>query len=141
MREHRSLFQPRQFEQLTAQRRIALEAMRTLAAFRPRLLGSLVDGDGALDHITLLLQADSVESVIHVLQDHHIPWRSDERTLHHASGQRLAHPALCFEAGGSSLALIIAPPHLRSDPPRDPLDGRRLALLDSAELAALLAAG
>lgn len=109
------------------------------AAFRPRLLGSLVDGQGALDHITLLLQADTVESVILVLQDQRIPWRADEHTLQHGSSRRVAHPTLCFEAGDSSVELIVAPPRLHSDPPRDPLDGRRLALLDIADLATLLA--
>ncbi len=140
VREHRALFHPEQFVELAAQRQTALEAMRSLAPFHPRLFGSLVEGTGPLDRISLLLQADATEVVIHALEDRRIPWRSAEQTLHHASGERQAHPALRFEAGGSSIELVILARNYRSNPPCNPIDRKPLETLNSDALAARLAA-
>lgn len=139
IREHRSLFRPRQYVQLADQRRRALESMRQLAIHQPRLIGGLVTGDGPFDRITLLLQADTIEQVIHDLQDRHIPWRSMDSTLQHARGQLVSHPGVRFEAGTSTIELIVPSRPLRSNPPRDPVDGKALPMLTTEQLAALLA--
>ena len=140
IREHRALFRPAQYDRLTEQRRLALESMQHFAGHRPRLIGSLVDGDGPLDQITLLLLTDTIEEVIHDLEDRHIPWRSAERTLQHAHGQRIPHPAVRFEAGASTVELVVPGRQLRSNPPRDPIDGRPLSMLSPDQVAALIAA-
>jgi hypothetical protein len=140
VREYRALFRPEQFAELAAHHQAALEAMRSLAPFHPRLFGSLVDGTGPLDQISVLLQAESAEVVIHELEDRHIPWRSDEKILHHTSGEQQAHPALRFEAGRSSVELVILARHFRSDPPCNPIDHKPLETLTTDALAAHLAA-
>lgn len=139
IREHRALFRPAQYDQLAERRRLALESMRQLADHQPRLIGSLVDGDGPLDQITLLLLTDTIEEVIHDLEDRHIPWRSTEHSLQHARGQRISHPAVRFLAGTSMIELIVPGRPLRSNPPRDPVDGRPLPMLTPDQLAALIA--
>mgnify|MGYP000302496312 CR=1 FL=1 len=68
--------------------------MQTLASFKPRLLGSLVRGDGPLDRIQLLVFADSPEPVIWHLNDRHIPCQAGDTLLHYSGGRRLARPAL-----------------------------------------------
>lgn len=136
--DYRQLFRPQQLAILAARRRLALEAMHSLAAFTPRLAGPLVHGDGPLEHVRLLLPADSPEQVIMHLRDNHIPWQTGEVTLRHASERRLAHPALRFVAGDAQIELVILDPRYHSDPPQDALGAGKLLTLNAAELTRLL---
>ena len=138
IREYRALFRPEQFELLQRQRRLALQIMQTLASFKPRLLGSLVRGDGPLDRIQLLVFADSPESVIWHLNDRHIPWQAVDTLLHYSAGRRLARPTLRFLAGETSIELIILSDQSPSDPPRDPVSGGALDVRGVDELRALI---
>ncbi|MCB1803015.1 MAG: hypothetical protein KDI82_15090 [Gammaproteobacteria bacterium] len=137
--DHRRLFRPQQLAVLNSNRRLALEAMRDLADFEPRLAGPLVHGDGPLQRIRLLLRADSPEQVIMHLQDRHIPWQSGEVTLLYSGDRRIAHPALRFVAGDAEVELVILEPDRRSDPARDPLGAGKLDALDPATLEKLIA--
>ncbi len=139
--DYRALFRPDQLQQLHAQRRLALQAMRSFDAFRPRLAGTLVHGDGRLDRIRLLLESDSPEPVIYRLSDLHIPWHEGDATLVFAGGQRATRPAFHFVAGDAQVELIVLRTADRSNPPRDVLGGGPLPTLDIDELQALLDAG
>ena len=97
--EYRTLFKPRQLKQLLQQRRLAREAMGEFAAFRPRIFGDLVHGDGPLDRIRLMLIADTPEQVMHHLSDRHIPWQDGEAMLNYSGRRRVARPCLRFLAG------------------------------------------
>jgi len=137
--EHRALFRPQQEQQLISQRRLAREAMHALASFRPRLFGSLVDGNGPLERIRLLLASESTEVVMMSLRDQHIPWRESEAELSYSGDRKRTWPALRFRAGDSAIELVIVDSHRRSDPPFDPLTGGRLRTLDADELDRLIA--
>lgn len=136
--EYRELFQPQQLKQLTEQRRLALQAMHSMQNFAPRLFGGLVHGNGNLGRVRLLLQAETPEQVMLHLHDQHIPWREGETTLHFSNDRRMAQPTLSFEAGSSTVELVILDRKHRSDPPRDSLSGGRLELLDIAQLEQLI---
>ena len=136
--EYRRLFRPQQIEQMRRFREVALQAMQRLAAFEPRLCGALLHGDGPLNHVRLLLRADTAEHVIMRLSDLHIPWRSGETTLIHAGNRQVAWPTLRFLAGDAQIELVVLPLDAVSDPPRDALSRQRLDTLDEAQLTALL---
>ncbi len=138
IREYRALFRADQTGLLQTQRRLAQEAMKEFAAFRPQLTGALLHGDGPLDQVRLLLYADTPELVMHHLSDRHIPWEDAETVLHYSGGRRTAHPSLRFIAGESTIELVILEPRSRSDPPRDPLSGRALEMLGAEQLDALI---
>lgn len=138
--DYRELFRPQQVQQLWRQRRLALQAMQTFLAFQPRLIGSLIHGDGALDTVQLLLFTDSPEQVMHHLHDRRMPWRDTEVSLHYSGGRRIARPALRFLAGDTTIELVLLDRGSRSDPPRDPITGGRLEMLNPDELAQLIAA-
>jgi hypothetical protein len=135
IRDYRALFRPDSLDRLQAQRRFALEAMGAFDDLSPRLAGPLVEGDGPLDLIRLLVYADAPETIALALTDRHIPWRPGDVTLMHSAGQRRAHPAFRFVAGGNRIEIVILDEADRSDPPRDPLSAARLATLDRRELA------
>ena len=112
--------------------------MSEFAAFRPRLFGGLLHGDGPLNLIRLLLFADTAEQVMRHLSDRHIPWQDTEVTLNYSGRRRIARPALRFLAGQSTVELVILDHSSRSDPPRDALSGGRLEMLGIEELNALV---
>lgn len=136
--DYRQLFRPQQLQRLQAQRRLALGAMQSFSGFQPRLVGPLIHGDGPLDGVRLLLIADTPEQVMMHLHDRHIPWRSAETALHYSGGRKVKRPALCFLAGDSTVELVILDHDSRSDPPRDPITGGPLEMLDEGQLDALI---
>ncbi len=139
IREYRALFRPDSLDRLQAQRRFALEAMDAFAEFSPRLAGPLVEGDGPLDLVRLLVYAETPETIALALADRHIPWRPADITLTHSGGQRRSHPAFRFVAGGNRIEVLVLNAADRGDPPRDPLSGARLPSLDRKELAGRVA--
>lgn len=138
IQDYREVFKPAQAAALNRHRQTAVEAMQRFSAFQPKLIGPLVNGDGPVDSIRLLLTADTPEQVIVDLADHRTPWRESETRMHFSGNRQAALPALRFQAGDCSVELIIMAPKQRSDPPRDPLDGGKLPTLNVDELAALV---
>lgn len=132
--EYQALFHPEQRVTLDRQRQLARDALRAVKPFRPRLFGAVADGHGRLDRIRLLLIADSAEDVIMHLVDRGIPWHSAEVTLPRSRGRRERLPAIRFEAGDSSVELVVADRSWLSDPPIDPVDGSPLRLLTEQAL-------
>jgi hypothetical protein len=137
--EYRALFRPAQLAVLRANRTLALEAMRSLQEFDPRLFGSLVHGDGPLDTIRLILTADTPESVMLALSDRHIPWREDETALMLSSEGSEVRPSLRFQAGDAEVELVIVSERDRRRAPRDLLGRQPMRLLTATQLQALIA--
>lgn len=106
-------------------KREAVQAMRMLSEFEPRLIGSTLHDLGDRQNgVELFLFADRPEDVLFKLAERGIPWREGERTLRYADGQRLAHPAFGFLAGEVPFELIVLPVYARRRPPLDPITER-----------------
>ena len=138
IQDYRELFKPAQLAELDRHRRVAAQAMSEFSAFQPRLFGALLHDDGPLDLIQLMVLADSPEQVMHHLRDRHIPWRDTELVLEYSRRRQLAHPALRFLAGDSTVELVLFEHRWRSDPPLDTLTGMRLETMGVEELNALI---
>lgn len=136
--EYRELFRPQQAATLHDRRKLALQAMRSFADYRPRLAGSLVYGDGPLDRVRLILLADTAEQVMITLHDLHIPWRDAEVTLHYTKDRHKTHPAFRFIAGDMQIELVVLTPGSRNDPPRDALGKGPLDTIGVDQLEALI---
>ena len=137
--EYRALFRPQQLDVIHERRQTAIDAMRAFAEFEPRLAGSLVFADGPLDRVRLMLSAETPEQVLLHLNDRHIPWHEGEVNLLFAGNQRATRPAFRFMAGDVTIELVVLSPADRSNPPREPLGGAPLRLLDVDQVAALIA--
>ena len=121
-------------------REAAREAMHSLRAFSPRLVGSLLHGAGPVDAVVQLhLFADRPEDVVFALLERHIPWRERERNLRYANGQRRSHPAFRFVAGAAQIELIVLPHADLRNPPLDPITERPERGADLAAVERLLA--
>lgn len=141
VREYRTLFRPDQAEAIAAHRAATIALMRLLAGFAPRAGGGVVDGRDAASDALVFLVADTIESVIYELYDRRVVWRATEYEARHASGRRVAHPALEVESDTHRVVLIVIPGNLAADPPCDPIDGRPMSLLRTDALAAITGDG
>jgi hypothetical protein len=126
---------------LKEQRRIALETMRMLAEFQPRLVGSVLTGT-ATEHsdINLHLFADASETVAIKLMDLRVPHEFYERRVKMDAERSVNYPALRFEANGRTVDATIFPIDGIRQSPYSPVDGRPMKRADAREVAALVGA-
>jgi predicted nucleotidyltransferase len=116
------LFRPGQPAHLRELRQQALRAMRVFVRFRPRLVGSVLDGSADRGSpICLHLFADAPEDVVHLLLQQGIPWDERERLLRFSGGVRKTYPLFGFLAGNTPIELVVLPSQGMSVPPLDPV--------------------
>lgn len=141
--EQQRLFAPdERTAQLTQLRQRALEAMRELADFRPRLVGPALRGTATREHgIELRLFADSPEEVLMALMDRRIPWQEREEVMRCANGTVQVCPVFEFVAGEIPVRLQVLPWQALRQPPLDPVSERPERGIDALELRALLDGG
>jgi hypothetical protein len=141
--EHQRLFGPEEHaSSLSAMRGAALEAMRLLEDFEPRLVGPLLSGTAtAHNDITLHLFADTPETVAVRLLDRGIPHEVAERRFRTQRDEVEAYPALRFTAGGHEVDATIFPKDGIRQAPPGPVDGKPMRRATLAEVQALVAEG
>ncbi|MFO1423088.1 MAG: hypothetical protein U1F70_05455 [Candidatus Competibacteraceae bacterium] len=139
--DHQQLFHAdRQAIHLRGLRKTALDAMRFLSHFRPRLVGSVLSGAaGPHASIHLHLFADSPEEVTLFLMEHHIPFEVDEQRLNMASGARICLPVFRFTAGEADIDLTVFGLLAEREAPLSPVNGRPMQRAGLAQVQALLA--
>jgi hypothetical protein len=129
----------RQEIRLRGLRETALEAMRFLARFRPRLVGSVLSGAaGPHTGIHLHLFADTPEEITLFLMEHHIPFEATEHRLKMAGGDPVCLPAFRFAAGETRIDLTVFGPLAEREAPLSPVNGRPMRRAGPAEVRALL---
>jgi len=139
--EHQRLFVPEAHAgELSAMRRAALDAMRLLAEFEPRLVGPLLSGTAtAHNDITLHVFADTPESVAVRLLDRGIPHQFAERRIKVQRDEYEAYPAVHFMAGPHGIDATIFPLDGIRQAPLGPVDGRPMRRATAQEVEGLLA--
>jgi hypothetical protein len=127
LREYRELFTNAALRQecLSTLRKQALEAMRTLQAFSPRLTGLVLAGlaDSATP-VQLFLFADTTEQLQIRLMELQIPAKQGSAEIRHANGNTIVHECFEFQAGGTNFELVLLSPGDRSNPPINPVSGK-----------------
>ena len=124
---------------LKAQRQAALEAMRLLEEFEPRLVGGVLSGL-ATPHqeISLHVFCDSPEAVSLALMDRGIPYRVAERRVKMTQERVLQYPAVVFAAGDHDVDATVFPVDGLRQAPLSPTDGRPMRRADAEEVEELL---
>ena len=131
----------RQAIRLRGLRETALDAMRFLARFRPRLVGPVLTGAvGPHAGIHLHLFADSPEEITLFLMEHRIPFETAEQRLKMASGVQVCLPVFRFTAGETRVDLAVFGPLAEREAPLSPVNGRPMRRASLAEVQALLTA-
>lgn len=120
-------------------RRTALNAMRLLKRFEPRLVGPVLSGTAsAHSEVNLHLFAEGAESVALHLLDNGIPHRIAERRLRYEPDRLVPYPVVRFVAGTQDIDAVVFPINGIRQSPASPVDGRPMRRADTDELETLL---
>jgi hypothetical protein len=126
---------------LSSLRETALQAMRLLEPFEPRLVGPVLSGTAsAHSEITLHLFAEGSEPVALHLMELGVPHRIGERRLRYEPDRLVSYPVVQFVAGDKEIDAVVFPINGIRQSPSSPVDGRPMRRADTAELESLLAA-
>lgn len=138
--EHQRLFESMTHaSELSELRRTALQAMRLLKRFQPRLVGPVLTGTAsAHSDVTLHLFAEGAESVALHLMEQGVPHRMAERRLRYEPSRLVSYPVIQFVAGGQPIDAVIFPIDGIRQSPASPVDGRPMRRADAAEVESLL---
>ena len=124
---------------LRAQRSAALRAMRTLAAFSPRLVGPVLNGTAtAHTDVQLHLFTDQPESVALKLMDRGVGHDVGEHRLRLDAERFRIYPTVRFELDQQVIDATVFPVDGIRQAPVSPVDGRPMRRADASELEALL---
>jgi hypothetical protein len=122
-------------------RAAAVEAMRLLSPFGPRLVGPVLEGVvNGREEVILHVFADSVEEIIFHLEDRGIRWRADERRLRTAQGY-MNYPVIGFAGAGADVEAVVFPVKGIRQAPPSPVDGKPMRRAGVKEVEALLESG
>jgi hypothetical protein len=139
LREHQRLFQGGSQPQLLQERReAAVEAMRFLARFEPRLVGAVLDGSAdAHSAVCLHVFSDDPDAVHRYLHEHGVPFETQTRRLRTSRDEQAEFPVLLFAADALPFDLTVLPRNALRQAPLDRVDEkpmRRAALAAVEEL-------
>ena len=124
---------------LSALRETALQAMRLLEKFEPRLVGPVLSGTAsAHSEITLHLFSEGPEPVAFHLMDRGVPHRIGERRMRYEPERLVTYPVFQFVAGNKEIDAIVFPINGIRQSPSSPVDGRPMRRADIVELESLL---
>jgi len=122
-------------------RETALEAMRFLADFRPRLVGPVLSGTaGPHSGIHLHLFADTPKDILMFMLERHIPFETLDRRLRMSNGVQVQLAAFRFNAGDHPVDLTVFPLLDERQAPCSPVDGRPMHRAGLTEVETLLLA-
>lgn len=126
---------------LSALRRTALQAMKLLASFQPRLVGPVLSGTASThSEVNLHLFAEGSEPVALHLMERGIPHHIAERRLRYEPNRLVAYPVVQFVAGDREIDAVVFPIDGIRQSPASPVDGKPMRRADAAELESLLEA-
>ena len=122
-------------------RKLALEAMRLVERFGPRLVGPVLSGTADRhSEICLHLFSDPPEAVAMFLLDNRIAHDQGEARLRFQADEHQRLPAFRFLAGDAQVEVVVFSARARRRVPLSPVDGRPMRRAKLAEVAALVEA-
>jgi hypothetical protein len=141
--EHQRLFGAEAHaSELVEMRTVALEAMRLLEEFEPRLVGPLLSGTAtAHNDITLHLFSDTPETVAVRLIDRGIRHKFAERRFRTPQDAVEAYPSVRFAAGSHEVDATIFPRDGIRQAPPGPVDGKPMRRASLQEVRQLIDEG
>ncbi|WP_350016645.1 hypothetical protein ABNK63_03025 [Rhodanobacter sp. IGA1.0] len=142
LREHQRLFLGDSQPQLLRQRReAALDAMRFLAAFEPRLVGAVLEGTAdAHSAVCLHVYSDDPEAVMLYLREHGVPFDTQVRRLRYGRDEdQPEYQVLLFDADELPFDLTVLPRDALRRAPLDRADDRPMRRASLTQVELLLA--
>ena len=111
LRSYRSIFSDEnETNSLSSQSQAALEAMKFFRTFKPRLVGSVLDGTaGVHDAVQLHLFSDLPEDLILFLMENSVDFDQRDETVRYKSGKTQTVPCFYFHAGDTPFQVFVFP--------------------------------
>jgi hypothetical protein len=141
LREHQRIFHADSQPQLLQERReAAVEAMRFLDHFDPRLVGAVLEGTAdAHSAVCLHVFCDTPESVVLFLEERGVPITQQTRRLRVTRDEQQEYPVLLFAADGLPFDITVLPRDALRQPPLDRIDEKPMRRASLATVEDLLA--
>ncbi|MEW5836283.1 MAG: hypothetical protein AB1832_14565 [Pseudomonadota bacterium] len=140
LREHQRIFQAEsQPRHLRRCREAAMEAMRFLDAFQPRLVGAVLEGTAdAHSAVCLHLFSDDPDAVLRFLHERGVPYETQTRRLRTSRDDNAEYPVVLFSADSLSFDLTVLPVDALRQAPVDRVDERPMRRAGLAAVEQLL---
>lgn len=137
--EYQRLFGGRDYsDRVRRMRQTALQAMRMLSGFDPRLVGGAVSGAVSEAHrVQLHVFADKPELLDAFFHDRGIVFEQDEREYRYPDGRTEVVPLVRFEAGDIGVDVAAFAPGEERKLPISPANGEPMQRLTAADVVAL----
>ena len=136
---HRLFAADRHEAELASLRRSALEAMRMMREFEPRLVGPVLTGTASgHSDISLHVFADTPEAVTIGLDERGIPHEVLERRLRFERDRTVTYPAVRFVAGHQTVDAVVFPKDGIRQAPLSPVDGKPMRRAAAHDVESLL---
>jgi hypothetical protein len=141
LREHQRLFQAdSQPQHLRRCREAAVEAMRFLHAYEPRLIGAVLEGTADIHSaVCLHVFCDDPDELMRHLHEHAIPFESQTRRLRPSRTETTDVPVLLFSADGLPFDITVLPLDALRQAPLDRIDEKPMQRATLAGVEQLLA--
>lgn len=141
LREHQRIFHADSQPQLLQTRReAAVEAMRFLDRFDPRLVGAVLEGTAdAHSAVCLHVFSDTPESVVLFLEERGIPLTQQTRRLRVTRDEQQEYPVLLFAADGLPFDITVLPHDALKQAPLDRIDEKPMRRASITAVEELLA--
>jgi hypothetical protein len=138
--EYQRLFGGHEYlEHLNRLRRAAVQTMKLLAAFQPRLVGAAVSGAINASHrVQLHAFLEKPEILDIFLQDRGLRYEAGDRRYRYSNGQEREMSLVCFDADGIGVDVAVFPIDESRHAPLNPADGLAYKRLDLVAVEALL---
>jgi hypothetical protein len=122
-------------------RSTAVRAMQLLHSFKPRLVGSVLDGTASqYSRVSLHVFCDSPDEVVLHFLEKGIPFSQEQRQIRWYDGNHRIVPVIVTELEEASVELSVFDPiQLRQAPP-SPIDGKPQKRASLADVECLIAA-
>lgn len=129
----------RQPQELRRLREVALQAMNFFARFRPRLVGSVLQGTADTNStVTLHVYAATTEEVGLYLMENGIPFQTADKRLRFGIERYQTLPLYRFLAEETPIEVIVFPLDRPQQAPLSPVDGKSMRRADIATVEKLL---
>jgi hypothetical protein len=123
---------------LQEQRRVALDAMKMLALFEPRLVGPVLTGSATeFADIQLHVFSDNAEAVCMHLMDRRYDYEVFERKMRMTPERQIAVPSIRFDMVNETVEAFVFPRDGIRQAPISPVDGKPMRRAGAQEVAEL----
>jgi len=117
----------------------ALEAMRLLENYSPRLTGPVLDGSaGQHSRVSLQVFCDAAETLVFDFLEQGLPFRQEQKRMRLGDRNYQIVPVFLIEVSGCIIELLVLDKVNLRQPPPSPIDGRPQQRANMADLRRML---